>query len=141
MLLENSMTDGKAIVRRVLRAMETGDVAEFDAVMAEDYIQHNHLGNGREPVKKMVAGLRRAFPDLKVVAEDVLSEGDRVVARVTITGTHEGRFLGVDPTHKAISIRSIDIWRIEDGRLKEHWDVVDRLDFMQQLGLTGGAKG
>lgn len=134
------MNDEKAIVLRVLRAMETGDDAEFDAVMAEDYIQHNHLGNGRDPVKKMVAGLRRAFPDLKVVAEDLVAEGDRVVARVTITGTHQGRFLGVDPTHRPITIRSVDIWRIEDGRLKEHWDVVDRLEFMQQLGLVRGAK-
>jgi len=134
------MTDGKAIVRRVLRAMETGDEAEFDAVIAEDYVQHNHLGNGREPVKKMVGSLRRAFPDLKVVVEDLLSDGDRVVARVTISGTHQGRFLGVDPTDKPITIRSVDIWRIEDGRLKEHWDVVDRLDFMQQLGLVRGAK-
>lgn len=133
------MTDAKAIVRRVLRAMETGDGAEFDAVMAEDYIQHNHLGNGREPVKKMVASLRRAFPDLAVVAEDLVAEGDRVVARVTITGTHRGRFMGVEPTGKPVTIRSVDIWRIEDGRLKEHWDVVDRLDFMKQLGLVGGA--
>jgi steroid delta-isomerase-like uncharacterized protein len=134
------MTDGKAIVRRVLRAMETGDEAEFDAVIADDYIQHNHLGNGREPVKKMVGSLRRAFPDLKVVVEDLLAEGDRVVARVTITGTHQGRFLGVDPTEKPITLRSVDIWRIEGDRLKEHWDVVDRLDFMQQLGLVRGAK-
>jgi len=134
------MTDGKAIVRRVLRAMETGDEAEFDAVIAEDYVQHNHLGNGREPVKKMVGSLRRAFPDLKVVVENLLSDVDRVVARVTISGTHQGRFLGVDPTDKPITIRSVDIWRIEDGRLKEHWDVVDRLDFMQQLGLVRGAK-
>jgi len=134
------MTDAKAIVLRVLRAMETGEEAEFDAVMAEDYIQHNHLGNGREPVKKMVAGLRRAFPDLRVVAEDLVAEGDRVAARVTITGTHQGRFLGVDPTNKPITIRSVDIWRIEAGRLKEHWDVVDRLEFMQQLGLVRGAK-
>jgi steroid delta-isomerase-like uncharacterized protein len=134
------MIDGKGIVRRVLHAMETGDEAEFDAVMAEDYIQHNHLGNGREPVKKMVAGLRRAFPDLKVIAEDMVAEGDRVVARVTITGTHQGRFLGVDATGKPITIRSVDIWRIENGRLKEHWDVVDRLDFMQQMGLVQGAK-
>jgi len=134
------MTDAKAIVLRVLRAMETGEEAEFDAVMAEDYIQHNHLGNGRDPVKKMVAGLRRAFPDLRVVAEDLVAEGDRVAARVTITGTHQGRFLGVDPTNKPITIRSVDIWRIEAGRLKEHWDVVDRLEFMQQLGLVRGAK-
>ncbi|MCW5774300.1 MAG: ester cyclase [Rhodospirillaceae bacterium] len=132
------MTDGKALVRRVLQAMETGDEAEFDAVMAEDYIQHNHLGNGRAPVKKMVASLRRAFPDLKVAVEDMVAEGDRVAARVTITGTHRGRFLGVEPTGKPVTIRSVDIWRIEDGRLKEHWDVVDRLDFMQALGLVRG---
>ena len=134
------MTDGKEIVRRVLNAMQTADMAEFDAVMAEDYIQHNHLGNGREPVKKMVASLHKAFADLAVTTDDVVAEGDRVVARVTITGTHKGRFLGVEPTGKAITIRSIDIWRIEDGRLKEHWDVVDRLDFMQQLGLVPGGR-
>lgn len=134
------MTEAKAIVRRVLKAMETGEEAEFDAVMAEDYIQHNHLGNGREPVKKMVAALRRGFPDLKVVAEDIVAEGDRVVARVTITGTHQGRFMGIEPTGKPITIRSVDIWRIENDRLKEHWDVVDRLEFMQQLGLVRGAR-
>ena len=134
------MTEGKSLVRRALRAMETGDEAEFDAVMAADYIQHNHLGNGREPVKKMVGALRRGFPDLKVVAEDVVAEGDRVVARVTITGTHQGRFMGIEPTGKPMTIRSVDIWRVEDGQLKEHWDVVDRLEFMQQLGLVRGGK-
>jgi steroid delta-isomerase-like uncharacterized protein len=134
------MSHGKEIVRRVLRAMETGDEAEFDDLLAEDYIQHNHLGPGRAPVKKMVGSLRRAFPDLQVVAEDLIAEGDRVVARVTISGTHRGRFLGVEPTGKPITIRSVDIWRIEHERLQEHWDVVDRLDFMQQLGLVSGGK-
>lgn len=130
--------DGKTLAARALKALETADPAEFDAVMAEDYIQHNHLGNGREPVKKMAAALIRAFPDLKVTIDDLIAEGDRVVARITMVGTHQGRFQGVDPTGKRIEFRAIDIWRVQDGRLKEHWDMADRFGVMRQLGLIGG---
>lgn len=130
--------DGKMLATRALKALETADAAEFDAVMAEDYIQHNHLGNGREPVKKMAAALLKAFPDLAVTIEDMIAEGDRVVARITMVGTHQGRFQGVEPTGRRIEFRAIDIWRVEDGRLKEHWDMADRFGFMRQLSLIGG---
>lgn len=130
------MSEGKDLVRRALGAMASGNVAEFDAVLADEYIQHNDLGPGREPVKAMTQKLRAAFPDLEVVIEDLIAEGDRVVARVAMQGTHQGRFMGVEPTGRPITIRSVDIWRVEGGRLKEHWDLVDRLGFMRQLGLA-----
>lgn len=130
------MSDNKDLARRVLQAMASGDEAVFDAVLADDYIQHNDLGSGREPVKKMVAKLRAAFPDLAVEIPDMVAEGDRVVARVIISGTHRGRFMGIEPTGNRVEIRSVDIWRVEGGRLQEHWDVVDRLGFMRALGLV-----
>lgn len=128
--------ENKSLVRRVLRAMETGDEAEIDAVIAEDYIQHNHLANGREPVKKMLKQVRQGLPDLRVEVEDMVAEGDRVMVRIKMIGTHSGRFMGVEPTGKPITIDAVDTWRIEAGRLKEHWDVVDRLGVMRQLGLV-----
>ncbi|WP_337188155.1 ester cyclase [Phenylobacterium sp.] len=127
---------GKALARRALECMETGDLSEIDAVLADDYIQHNHLGPGREPVKAMIRNLRQGIPNLQMRVESLVAEGDMVAARFVIAGRHEGVLNGVSPTGQPLEIRGMDMWRVEDGRLKEHWDAVDRLGFMRQLGLV-----
>ena len=76
-----------------------------------------------------------AFPDLRMVPEDVIASGDKVVARVRATGTHQGAFLGMAPTGRRIEVQLIDIMRFgPDGRAREHWGVSDQLAMMQQLG-------
>jgi predicted ester cyclase len=76
-----------------------------------------------------------AFPDLRMVPEDVIASGDKVVARVRVTGTHNGAFMGMSPTGRRVEVQLIDIIRFgADGRAREHWGVSDQLAMMQQLG-------
>jgi predicted ester cyclase len=121
---------------RALKVIENGNLSEIDELLDEDYLQHNDLGPGREPVKAMMTSLRNGLSSLTVHIRDVICEADRVVARIEIEGRHTGELFGAPPSGKTIRIKAIDIWRIEGGKLKEHWDSVDRLGMMQQLGLV-----
>jgi predicted ester cyclase len=78
-----------------------------------------------------------AFPDLRMVPEDVLTSGDKAVARVRATGTHQGEFMGMSATGKAVDVQLIDIIRFgDDGLAREHWGVFDTMTMMQQLGAV-----
>ena len=80
---------------------------------------------------------RAAFPNLRMDAEDVLPSGDKVVARVRATGTHQGELMGMTATGKSVDVQLIDIMRFdENGLVAEHWGVVDTLAMMQQLGVA-----
>ncbi len=78
---------------------------------------------------------RSGMPDLRVVIEDMIADGDKVAVRYTLEGTHEGELFGVPPTGQRLSIKSIAIERVSDGKIREHWRVTDSLDMMQQLGV------
>ena len=83
-----------------------------------------------------------AFPDLRFDAEDVLTSGDKVVARARVTGTHEGEFMGMPPTGKRFGVQAIDIVRFgDDGLAREHWGVFDAMTMMQQLGAVPAGAG
>jgi len=79
--------------------------------------------------------LIRAFPDLHITVEDLIEEGDKVVSRNTVTGTHQGEYMGLPPTGKSITYNEIFIVRFVNGRIAETWGVVDVLSQMNQLGL------
>ncbi len=91
-------------------------------------IEHEDLGElpkNAEGVKQFFAMIRSAFPDLNATMEDIISEGDKVVVRGTWTGTHKGEFMGISPTGNSVSFQVIDILRIVNGRITEHWGVSD----------------
>ncbi|MEU5764088.1 ester cyclase [Nocardia sp. NPDC047648] len=125
----------KDVVVRLMDAFSAADHALLDALMSDDYIQHNPTPNGREPVKRMADILKNAFPDGRMVINDIIAEGDKVVARISMTGTHSGPLIGIAPTGKYVEMTSIDIWRIENGICVEHWDEVDRVGLLRQIGL------
>jgi steroid delta-isomerase-like uncharacterized protein len=81
------------------------------------------------------ATLQRAFPDLHVTVEDLIEEGDKVVARNTVTGTHRGEYLRLPPTGKSVTYNEIFILRFVDGRIAETWGVVDVLSQLRQLSV------
>ncbi|QDB99458.1 ester cyclase [Mesorhizobium sp. 8] len=113
------------------------DVSRFDEIVAPDYINHNAFTEpGREGVKTVFGAIIAGVPDLKVYAEDVFvsADGSRLVGRYRYQGTHSGDFLGYPATGNAFAMRSIDIWRVEDGRLIEHWDELNTLDIFTQIG-------
>jgi steroid delta-isomerase-like uncharacterized protein len=119
-----SSEDNKDIVRRSVEALNKRDLSTFD-----------QLVGGPEEWKRRVANLLTAFPDVQLIQEELIAEGDRVVELWTIRGTHQGTFMGIPPTGKYITYTGIDIFRIVDGKLVLVGQSVDRLGMMQQLGV------
>jgi predicted ester cyclase len=91
-------------------------------------------GKTPESFKKSLAALFSGFPDIHVNIEHILAENDLVVIFLNFSGTHRGQFEGMPPTNKPIKIRSADLYRIQNSKIVEHWDVVDPLDLLKQTG-------
>jgi|SRR5215211_5637703 len=91
---------------------------------------------GPELVKQIARFYRSAFPDLQIVVNDLIAEGDRVAARVSIIGTHQGEMMSIPPTGRRVEVSSIDIIRFEDGKAAEHWGETDIITMMKQLGVV-----
>ena len=90
--------------------------------------------SGAEALKEVFLRLHGAYPDLHVAIEDLIAEGDKVVSRNVVTGTHEGEYMGIAPTGKSVRYDEIFIFRFVDGRIAETWGVVDVLGQLRQLG-------
>ena len=132
--------DPEPTMRRLYELLTAGDVDSFGDLLADDFVEHEELP-GLTPTKEGVIALFRmyiaAFPDLRMVPEDVLTSGDKAVARVRVTGTHQGEFMGMSATGKAVDVQLIDIIRFgDDGLAREHWGVFDTMTMMQQLGAV-----
>jgi predicted SnoaL-like aldol condensation-catalyzing enzyme len=115
------------------------DMSRFDEIIGPDYVNHNAFAEpGAEGVKKVFEAVLAGVPDVKVFAEDVFvsADGSRVVGRYGYEGTHTGNFLGYSATGNAFAMRSIDIWRVENGRFVEHWDELNTLDVFIQIGAV-----
>ncbi|HET8754697.1 MAG TPA: ester cyclase [Solirubrobacteraceae bacterium] len=127
-----------ATMRRLYELISAGDIDGLDEHVADDFVEHEETPGfdpSKEGVKQMFRMYRAAFPDLRMEAEDILVDRDKVVARVRATGTHQGEFAGVPATGKSVDIQLIDIIRFgEDGLAHEHWGVSDTLGLMQQIG-------
>jgi steroid delta-isomerase-like uncharacterized protein len=130
----------KALVRSYIE--EVWGRGNLDAV--ELYFGANyrrHLSPTLEPLslngqKQRLADFRAAFPDVKITIEDVFSEGAYVIFRSTMSGTHRGRFQGMQPTGKMITVSLVDIIRVENGKFVEHWGGPDLYDLLRQLGAS-----
>jgi predicted ester cyclase len=127
-------TTNKATFSRFHDAMNTGD-AEVISKTIDELVEPNVLfrapvptaATGAQALKQVWAVLLRAFPDLHVTVEDVIAEGDKVVARITVTGTHKGEYMGRQPTGNSVTYNEIFIVRFVGGRIAEIWGVVDAL--------------
>jgi steroid delta-isomerase-like uncharacterized protein len=134
-------TSNKATIRRLYDVMNTGD-AEVISKTIDEVVEPNVLyhapvltgATGAQALKQVWPVLLRAFPDLQVAVEDVIAEGDKVVCRDTVTGTHQGEYRGLPPTGKSVTYNEIFILRFVNGRIAEIWGVVDVFSQMQQLG-------
>src|SRR5919112_525316 len=135
-----SAEESKAIVRRFWGVWEEGNLDLVDELLAPDYTNHSPATPDQptdlEGVKAVVSMFRSGMPDLRVIIEDMIAEGDKVVVRYTLEGTHEGELFGVPPTGQRLSIKSISVERVSDGKIREHWRITDTLDMMQQLGVV-----
>lgn len=139
--------DNGAVLSRMHDAVNTGDAEVIaktvDEIVAPDLIFHAPVptgATGAQALKQVWVVLLRAFPDLHVAVEDVITEGDKIVSRNTVTGTHLGAYGDLPPTGKSVRYDEIFVLRFAGGRIAEIWGVVDVMSLMRQLGgIPGGS--
>lgn len=128
---------GKALLRQVYEAITRHDMDALADLIADDVVEHEELP-GFEPTKdgvlKWFQHMTSAFPDFEMVIHDILSEGDKVSVLGTMTGTQEGEFMDIPPTGNRAKVPFADFFRVENGKVAEHWGVTDTGVMMQQLG-------
>jgi steroid delta-isomerase-like uncharacterized protein len=136
MSTEENKTQARRFTEEVVNSGHMGKVDEF---MAETFVDHQAppgVPPTRDGVKGFFQAFRTAFPDLHYTVHDVIAEGDRVVQRVTGTGTMKGEFQGMPPSGKSATWDEIHITRFENGKAVEHWGVSDQMSMLAQLGFV-----
>ena len=127
-------------MRMYNEVISQGDLAALDDMIHDDFVEHEEmpgLPTDKSAPAAFVTMFRSAFPDLQASVEDILQDGDKLVVRARMSGTHKGEFMGMPATGKRIDVRLIDILRFgDDGLAHEHWGVIDSLTMMQQLGAV-----
>src|SRR5262245_31131118 len=108
--------DNEATMRRTYELLSAGDVDGFGRLLSDDFVEHEEVP-GLSPTKEGVLDLFRgylvAFPDLRMEVLDILASGEKTVARVKATGTHDGEFMGMPPSGRTVEVQLIDIMRFE----------------------------
>jgi len=135
--MSTDTTDAASIARRVPEDVATGrNIDLVDELYAEDCVEHGPFGeetHGREEVKSELGAYLDAFPDFEATVEDVVTEGETVAMRVTLSGTHEGTLMGVEPTGNASSVSGISVHKHEGDKIVEAWTSYDSLRMMQNV--------
>jgi predicted ester cyclase len=133
-------TDMKTKLERVpLEILNQGRYELIDEIYAPDFVEHYEqpgVPPTREGFKQFAMAYRAAFPDLHYTVEDAIEAGDKIVHRLSASGTMKGDFLGMPATGKRATWSEIHIGRVADGRLVEHWGLVDQLGLFVQLGIV-----
>jgi steroid delta-isomerase-like uncharacterized protein len=130
----------KAIYRRYIHEVfNEGRLDRLDEFLSPSYVYHDAPPGtppGAKAIRQVVSMFRAAFPDLEVIIEDQVAEGDMVCSRATTRGTHRGPILGIPPTGKAMSMPGLTLVRIVDGRVAESWVGNDVIGLLRQLGTA-----
>ena len=129
----------KAVIRRNTEEVQGGgDWKLFDELFADDFYDHTPQPGGtrdKADVLNLYKRLRAAFPDFTPEIHWQRADGDVVTTYKTYHGTHEGNFLGIPGTGKKVSFETVDVMRVVDGKITEHWGVANLYSVMQQLGV------
>ena len=133
--------DNKALMRRFIEEVfNKRNLAAIDELIAPNHIDHAAaavgLPVGPEGSRQAIGMMLTAFPDMHVTIEDMIAEGDKVVFRMTLRGPQQGAFGSIPPTGKQVAVSTIDIVRIEGGKIAEEWGIDDMLGMLQQLGVV-----
>jgi steroid delta-isomerase-like uncharacterized protein len=133
--------DLAAVARRLYEEVfNQGRVELVEELVAEDFVEHESVPDmptDRTSVPAFVQMFRGAFPDGRMDPEDILVDGDKIACRVRMSGTHDGEFMGIPPTHRKFSVQTIDIIEFRDGKAIAHWGVTDTAAMLEQLGVAG----
>jgi steroid delta-isomerase-like uncharacterized protein len=134
-----STEQNKALIRRQAKFLAARDLDAVIAEISPDIVDHElppGMPAGVEGFRQFFTMVFAAFPDLASELEEILAEGDKVATRITLRGTHSGVFLGIPATGKKATWSIMDMYRIADGKVAEHWGLGDQLGLMQQLGVV-----
>jgi steroid delta-isomerase-like uncharacterized protein len=128
----------KAVVRRNTDEVQGGGKFDvFEELFADDFVDHTpqpDMTPDKAGVRKLYGYLRTAFPDFHAEIHWQLADGERVTTYKTYRGTHEGSLLGIAPTHRKVHFDSVDVMRVHNGKITDHWGVGNLLSLMQQIG-------
>jgi predicted ester cyclase len=131
-------TFNKNMVIELTKAFNERNLSAIDKLVAKDIKEHRPgAGQGVEATKGFLLALQTAFPDFKTTLNQIVAEGDKVIVLTNTTGTHKGPFLfapGVQPTGKVLSFQTADLYRIENGKIAEHQDVIEIMGMLQRMG-------
>ena len=131
--------ENKSVVRRwYAEVTNQGKLEVADELLAPEYVCHDpnsEIGEVRaDTLKESITYFRNALADMRFEIEDIIAEGNKVVTRWTLRGTHRGELLGVSPTGELVAMSGIVISRVTEGKIVEEWDEYDLLGLMRQLG-------
>jgi steroid delta-isomerase-like uncharacterized protein len=131
----------KQLARRFYEeALNTGNLALLDQILAQDFVDHSASGDdvtGVDAFKSFLSMVTGAFPDLHIHVEDMFGEGNKVAVRLAVHGTHKGTLMGsIRPTGKRAAWTGIDLLQMEGGKIVARWSERNLLGLMQQLGVV-----
>jgi steroid delta-isomerase-like uncharacterized protein len=133
-----ALTNQELIVKYFEDVWNKGKLEVLDEIISPDYINHSpgmpNPAPGPEGLKPIVAGIRKAFPDLKYTIENIVVSDSQVAVHTTMTGTHNGDFFGLAPTNKTVCVNQMQIEQIKNNKIVAHWRVTDELIMLRQLG-------
>jgi predicted ester cyclase len=135
-----SLGASKQLARGCFEAFLAKDVAWFKEHIEPGFRRHDpglpFEVVGPQGVERLADALLPALPDMRLDIEDVVAEGEKVLVRLTIRGTHQGELLGIAPTGRAVEVAVLDLFHVRGGKLVEHWALLDNLGLLKQLGVT-----
>lgn len=125
----------KLVETLCMTVFQKHDFSRLDEIMRDDYIQHNEdTPQGKAGFKKFFEQMFKAMPDFNYTIKKIVAESDTVMMYSTTTATHSREWLGNPPTGNKLNFDVVDIFRIENGKIAEHWDVADTLKLFTQVG-------
>jgi steroid delta-isomerase-like uncharacterized protein len=137
----SELEKNKAVVQRYVDEIQNAHSLDtIESIFDEDFTDHMASSGGlflggMDGLKRGYATFLNAFPDLHVTVEDMIAEGDKVVAYKTLSGTHRGSHLGIPPTGKRVQYQIISIYRIKNGKIAEYWGLQDEISLKRQLDV------
>jgi len=137
---ETEIEQNKAVIRRFVEEVQNKkNFVAYDELNDPDFVNLSSppgAPTDRESGKVYLQAFAEAYPDARYTIEDMIAEGDQVVTKKTFTGTNTGEFNGIPATGKRVTFQYVDIMRVRNGRIVEHWNCIDWLNWLQQLGLA-----
>ncbi|HYV95217.1 MAG TPA: ester cyclase [Chitinophagales bacterium] len=135
----NTLEKNKALVQRLDDAFDAGDTTIVDSLLSDDAVDHSPppgmTGSSKEILRKIISSFHTAFPNGKSTITATVAEGDWVMQYGTFKGTNSGSFMGMPVSNKEMSFDFSDALKFKDGKITDHWGIIDMATMMQQMGM------